>query len=443
MRSVSIIITKSLLFLPVLLFVQVLCAQDNSPWSRYGLGDMLPSANIVNRGMGHSVAAYSDAQTINFLNPASYSQFGTQRAIFDIGLDLNNRTIRDNRGKSYTSSNAYIPYLAGGFQLRGEKSKTNWGIAFGLRPVTKVSYNIVSGSKLSAGDSVVYNYEGNGGLNQAFVGTGIAIKQFSFGINGGYRFGSKDYTTRTSILNDTLPIRYTSGLKEIRNNFGGAFLEAGLQQRIPVSKNTVLQAGAYAGLAMRMNFTRDERMETYLSGGASGAPVRLDSVSLIQDIRGTIDYPLSYGFGLLYDHEGKNRVNIVADYSVVQWSTYRYDKTADFLQDAWQLQLGAQFLPDLKSVNKKSSGYLYRVGFRYGREPYTVDGNMYNYTITLGMGMPIRKYSYAEYNRSNVVNAALEFGQRSNRNSLLRENYFRFALSFSLSDIWFIKRKYD
>ena len=53
----------------------VLLAQDNSPYSRYGLGDLTPNTNIVNRGMGSFSAAYSDPLSINFSNPASYAAF--------------------------------------------------------------------------------------------------------------------------------------------------------------------------------------------------------------------------------------------------------------------------------------------------------------------------------------------------------------------------------
>ena len=52
-----------------------LSAQDNSPYSRYGLGDLTPSTNIVNRGMGGFSAAYADPLSVNFNNPASYSGF--------------------------------------------------------------------------------------------------------------------------------------------------------------------------------------------------------------------------------------------------------------------------------------------------------------------------------------------------------------------------------
>src|SRR6187431_29608 len=65
-------------------------AQDNSPYSRFGLGDQHPGTNIYNRGMAGLSAAYSDPRidgindprnsryhypSINFSNPASYYRF--------------------------------------------------------------------------------------------------------------------------------------------------------------------------------------------------------------------------------------------------------------------------------------------------------------------------------------------------------------------------------
>lgn len=419
-------------------------SQDNSPWSRYGLGDVMPSLNIVNRGMGHTAAAYADFQTINFINPASYSKFGAQRAIFDVGLDVNSRTLSDNRGRSYTSSNAVIPYLAGGFQLRGEKSKTDWGLAFGLRPMTRVSYNVESGSRLRSGDSVASNFEGNGGAYQAFLGTAIGIKNFSIGINGGYRFGSKDYTTRVFVLNDSVPDRYTPGRLDVRNNFGGAFAELGMQYQMKLSKKSSLQLGAYGSLQSSMNATRSETYESFTFVGEAGVERQIDSIASLKNIRGGIQYPAYYGVGFLYDVLGKGRLNFAVDYVIHQWGNYRYYGAPDLLQHSRQLKIGAQFLPDAVGETKGLwTNILYRGGLVLTREPYTVDGNMNSFGVTLGAGIAIKKYSYAEINRSNILNFAMEFGQRSNRSSLLRENYFRLAMSFSFSDIWFIKRRYD
>lgn len=451
MQSVSSI-GKRVLLLFVLSSGIVIPAlsQDNSPWSRYGLGDIVLSGNIANRGMGHLSAAYSDFQTINFVNPASYSKFGSQRAILDIGLDINSRKLSNNKGSTYTSKNATIPYLASGFQIKPLKAKYDWGLAFGLRPITKVSYSIESGRRIRSGDSVQTIYEGSGGTYQAFLGTAIGIKNFSIGINGGYRFGSTDYTTKVTVYNDTVPDRYKPGRKKVRTNFGAPLLEAGIQYQLQLSedsaskKRSSLHIGAYASLQSNMHATRDEAIETYVVVDDAGNDIRVDSVSEVKNSKGNILFPSTYGFGLMYDREGKSNLRVGADVVLSNWGNYRYFGNKDNLQNGWQVKFGGQFMPDITGRAKSYWGQvLYRAGFHYGTEPFKVDGDMKTYGITLGLGLPIKRYTYVELNRNNIVNTAFEFGQRGNRTALLRENYFRFTVGFSLSDIWFIKRKYD
>src|SRR5688500_524568 len=70
----------------------VLHAQtENSPYSRYGLGDQLPSQNIMSRGIGGVSAAYADIISVNFTNPASYSKL--KRATLDFGVEYDSRTL--------------------------------------------------------------------------------------------------------------------------------------------------------------------------------------------------------------------------------------------------------------------------------------------------------------------------------------------------------------
>ena len=57
----------------LLLGVHKTQAQENSPYSRYGLGDLIPQQNILNRAMGGISTAYADYSTVNFANPASYA----------------------------------------------------------------------------------------------------------------------------------------------------------------------------------------------------------------------------------------------------------------------------------------------------------------------------------------------------------------------------------
>jgi hypothetical protein len=67
-------------------------AQENSPFSRYGLGDLFPGQNIVNRGLGGLSSTYVDGQSINFYNPASYS--ANKFVTFDVGINIDNRNLK-------------------------------------------------------------------------------------------------------------------------------------------------------------------------------------------------------------------------------------------------------------------------------------------------------------------------------------------------------------
>src|SRR5690606_3657833 len=95
MSLVSIIMYKRIRLLAIIWFcsIPVIKAQTiNSPYSRYGLGDIVPAQNILSRSMGGISAAYYDFSTINFVNPASYARLSS--TTLDIGIELDNRTLR-------------------------------------------------------------------------------------------------------------------------------------------------------------------------------------------------------------------------------------------------------------------------------------------------------------------------------------------------------------
>src|SRR4030095_3419005 len=107
MRSVKSTTLRNLLIVCGLQLITCnLYAQENSPYSRYGLGDVAPSTNIGNRGMAGLSAAYADPLSINFTNPASYSQFlsykeerskkqSSGRVLFDVGINYTSHTLRE------------------------------------------------------------------------------------------------------------------------------------------------------------------------------------------------------------------------------------------------------------------------------------------------------------------------------------------------------------
>ena len=210
MRLVSVINQRFWLLFFVFSAVSLLStAQENSPYSRYGLGDLLPSSSIINRSMGGISAGYMDydkryeikdgylkSQTINFTNPASYSKL--RITSFDLGFEVDSRTIRSvDEVKKFKSVSPIISYVQLGVPLN---RKHNLGMTFGLRPITRVNYKIGSGQRLPGIDSVNTLYQGTGGTYQVYTGLGKSFGKFSVGFNAGYMFGNKNYTTRRDFV---------------------------------------------------------------------------------------------------------------------------------------------------------------------------------------------------------------------------------------------------
>lgn len=441
-------------FLPVLLvaciFQTAAFSQENSPYSRYGLGDLAPNHNIFTRGMGGISAAAIDYQSINYVNPASLGSIPL--TIFDIGGEIDIRTLKSsNPVKKFSSTNTIFSYLQLGFPLSTEKMRKKeiyWGMNFGLKPITKINYKIEKYGRLSNIDSLYTLYEGSGGTNQAFIGTGIKIKNLSVGLSAGYMFGNKDFSTRLTFINDTVP--YYKSNSATNSTFGGLLLTAGLQYEVVLNKDKkdevkkILRLGAYGNLQQKLNAKQDIIRETFNYDGNAGT-YRIDSIYENTGVKGTVEYPSSFGAGFTYSDE---HWLFGADYEKTSWNKFRYFNDADQVQDNWVIRVGGQYYPaTINSPVKKYFNFVkYRAGFYYGPDYIKTNNKRPDYAFTLGAGMPLsslKTLSYDFERKIVVLNAALEIGSRGDKNTNLRENTVRFSIGVSMNARWFIKRKYD
>ena len=435
MLSANITMYKKI-SLPVIIFLlgisQVQAQNENSPYSRYGLGDLIPAQNIISRGMGGVSAAYYDYQSVNFVNPASYSRLKV--TTLDLGTEIDSRTIRSfDPPRKFNGISPNISYVQVGIPL---STKRNWGMNIGLRPLTRVSYNIQSKERLPGIDSVNTQYKGTGGGYQVYVGTGFAVGRFSLGFNMGYLFGTKHYISQRSFLPDSSYSIYYPGSYNDKSNYGGFFVNSGVQFRQPINKMT-LTLGAYGNLKQNLNANKDIRIETFQYDQESD--IAIDSIYQVKDISGEVVYPASYGVGFTLNNQDKWTIG--ADYSASKWSDYRYFGEPDAVQDSWKFNVGGQMVPNAQNPRSYWGRVAYRVGFMYGKDYIKVDKDLPVYSISFGAGFPMRKAQYT--NQYSIIQTSLEFGQRGNKENILRENFFRFAVGFTLSDIWFLKRKYE
>lgn len=458
MRLVSAT-TKHKLFSGLFLLMAFVTAQaqENSPYSRYGLGDIVPNQSIDARGMGGLSAAYVDydkrydlkdiypkSQTVNFLNPASYSKL--RITSFNLGFEVDNHTIRSTaEQRKFTVSNAIVSYVQLGIPLN---RKRQLGLNFGLRPVTRINYKIEKNQRLAftsgGSDSIQNLFEGSGGSYEVFAGLGKGFKNFSIGVNVGYFFGTKDYSTRKNFINDTV-VYYKSNY-ETKTSFGGVLVNAGLQYAIdfknsdPKKTPIRLVIGVYGNLRQPFNASQDIIRETF-NYDANGATFRVDSVDIKNDIKGKVEYPSNMGAGFTLEKIDKWLVG--ADFTTANWNQYKFYGAKDTAtQNSWNLHIGGQITPNPYNLTSYWAHVTYRAGFNIGQDYIKADGkNLPLMGITAGAGFPIRKNPYT--NQYTYINLALEYGRRGNNSNVLTENLFRVSLGFTLSDLWFIKKKYD
>lgn len=420
--------------------ITTLQAQENSPYSRYGLGDLMSNQNAINRAMGGISAAYHDRQSINFTNPASYSNLAL--VTYDFGIEIDSRTLKaTNQNQKYTSNNLIPSYLQIGVPLR-----KNWGMVFGLRPVTRIQYNISTDTRLPGIDSLQTSYEGNGGLTEGYMGMGYKIGEFSFGANWGYAFGNRNIYTKLNFINDT--IAYQQGKYADETHFGNIFYNAGIQYEHMFKNNLIVTMGISGSSEQNLRANRSLIQETYQYNSASG-DIPIDTISLKNNIIGKIAVPLNYNIGFMVTKLTQDRNNnkvpqwaVGAEYNTTKWSQYRFYGQKDDVNDSWLLRIGSEVTPNALNAKSYWGRVAYRAGFYYGKDYVAVNAPINTYAVSFGFGLPIRRWSNYT-NQFTQINTAFEIGKRGNSNNIISENFFKLTVGFCLSDIWFRRYKYD
>lgn len=455
LRKFELAVPLALTIPSIFLFIGA-SAQDNSPYSRYGLGNQAPTTNVANRGMGGVAAAYNDPYTVNYANPASYSFFqslqepnskklNSGRIVFNIGADGQGRTLTDqSQTNKFTSPNLLFSHVMIGLPLRKD-----WGIAFGVRPITNINYKIQNNGRLfdpNSGkliDSSSTLYEGQGGAYLGSLGTAVKFKTgksqyLSLGASAGYMFGSRDYNTRLSLFNDST--RYASAHYETKTSIGDFYFDAGLQYHFKASEKIYMSLGAYGNWKQDIRTNANTVAQTFTYNTETGY-LPVDTATFTKDERGSFIYPSSITGGVIIQKVGGGPDReagwlVGADFTSNNWKQYRVNGVPDTaVRSNWQAKVGAEFHPAPK--NNFFSRTSYRVGFFTGPDYiYTRQTNIPVLGITAGLGLPIANYSMMN-RQASMINLSFEYIKRGNNSNILRENLYRLSVGFSLTDLWF------
>ena len=204
---------NKLIIVALLLLVQLgVTAQNNtnSPYTRFGYGNLADHSFGANRSMGGVGIALRDPSQINPMNPASYSCMDSMTFLFDFGAGLQLAKFSDGANKD-NKLNGNLEYFAMQFPI------ARWlAMSIGVKPYSFVGYSY--GAVETIGDTKYANtYSGEGGLNDLYAGLSIDIwkKRLAIGANVGYLFGDITHSQNLTFSDDASSAYTTLWMSEI------------------------------------------------------------------------------------------------------------------------------------------------------------------------------------------------------------------------------------
>lgn len=402
----------------------------NSPYSRFGIG-MLDNqrTNVISNNMGGvGIGLYSNS-FINTTNPASYAAFDTLSFHFDGGLSASIQQFKDANG-SFSANVGSIDYMTFGFPIN------KWlRTSFGLLPISNMTYDVSSVRTLEENNSTFSQiYNGNGGLNQVYLGAGIKITPRLFaGFNANYIFGSIQRNRIIDLGNnaDTYSSKVSEKIKASDYSF-----DFGLQYFHPINKDIKMGVGLTFSPQSNISAKRDKYAYTYQFNVENGLEMNQDTVLNLAEEAGDIKFPYSIGTGVSFENPGKWMIG--SDFTYANWEAYESFNAKDpNIQNSWKIALGGYWVPDNRSIASFWKRTIYRMGFRYGDSYYHVNGtSITEYGLNFGVSFPFRK-------TGSSINLGFEYGGLGKAvDNLVKENYFKFRLGISINERWFVKYRY-
>lgn len=163
--------TLLVLLLTILSGAAVAQNNTNSPYTRYGYGQLSEQGSSNSRAMGGIAYGLRDKYQTNFANPASYTAVDSLTFIFDGAVSLQNTNLSNGTLKQ-NAKNSSFDYIT--MQFRASK----WAaISLGLLPYSNVGYSMGEYREDTEfpDKSTTVSYSGEGGLHQLYLGAGFKI----------------------------------------------------------------------------------------------------------------------------------------------------------------------------------------------------------------------------------------------------------------------------
>ena len=397
----------------------------NSPYTRYGYGDLSDQSFGNSKAMGGIAFGLRDGAQINPLNPASYTAIDSLTFLFEGGVSLQNMNVSGG-GVKLNAKNSSFDYLAMQFRLHPRIA-----MSVGLLPFSNVGYS-VSDSKDENGVSQTRSFTGDGGLHQLYGGIGVKVlKNLSLGVNASYFWG--DITRTRTIIYPATSESY-SYVQQIGVSVSDYKLDFGAQYTQELSKKHSVTIGAVFSPKHKLN--NDYTVTTQASSTVS------------QDWDATLEVPNTFGVGFTYNYD--KRLTVGLDYSLQQWSKAKFgvntsdDAVREDFDETYtycnrhKISVGAEYIPNL--IGRSYLSHIkYRLGAYYTTPYYKIGGKdaAREYGVTAGFGLPVPR-------SRSILSISGQFVRVSGQEStFVNENIFRVSIGLTFNERWFFKRRVE
>jgi hypothetical protein len=411
-----------------LLWAFLFCANLNaqftqSAYSSFGVGEVNWGGYSHNAASGGLGISYNNKFFLNNINPALVAS--NYEAIFQLETSFDSRT--------YTNGQTQYSSFTGGFKDFGFSLPIKygkWNLALGLSPYTSVNYSLFETDQTTSSQ-----LDGSGGIDQVYVTNAFRIgENLMVGVKGSFLFGTILREIEYTILEGE-GTTFGSTVYNERRSFSDFTGNVGLNYSFKVGELKKLNLGAFYNLETNV---RSRNLTKFESRSANGNTTSSDTLVANVDSQITIPHRLGLGISI----EKKDRYMFGLDLQAQPWGNYVNEagiKGQEY-QNSFRIALGGEFTPNNQD-SKALSRFTYRFGVHFEKTPYFVNSQEVNdFGINFGMSLPLNAF----WGVSNI-NFGATIGRRGNvLDGLIRENYLKLNLGFSLQDqTWFVRQKYN
>lgn len=259
---------------------------------------------------------------------------------------------------------------------------------------------------------------------------------FNYGIQYSFRF-KKSLDQKYVSLPDSI----VTGKKWLQNKYyynnKGVIDTAHLFVRQPGIRVTL---GAVFSTPTKINVKNDWLGQTYKQNGTIES--FKDTIFNINDSKSFVDIPAMFGFGIAFKKDSKWMFQ--TDYMMQMWSKSGNADASFNLKNSQRFTAGFQLQPKPTGRGNYFTAIQYRLGVRYYQTGLEIRNIALTETsVNFGMSFPA---PYRTKLGEPVSRATInfEYGVRGTTDSnLIREDFMRLTIGFSINDRWFARYKYD